>query len=185
MSRRITIISGTNRSNSKTLVVAKYIQANIKKYLPEGSEVTLLDLTELPPEIFSPEVYQKKPSSFDPFRDAAVKTDGIISVLPEYNGSAPGIFKYFIDMLPFPESLKDVPCAFVGLGAGKFGNLRGVEHMQGVFGYRNARLYPYRMFFQDSNNALDNSGAPKEEFVLNLFHEQLEGFSKFIEVCRN
>jgi len=52
---------------------------------------------------------------------------GLHVVLPEYNGSYPGVLKYFIDMLKFPESFENKPAAFVGVANGQWGALRAVE----------------------------------------------------------
>ena len=66
----------------------------------------VLDLAKLPPEIFSPASYAEKPKSFQPFADAVLQSTGLHVVTPEYNGSVPGVLKYFIDMLKFPESFE-------------------------------------------------------------------------------
>jgi len=76
--------------------------------------------------------------------------DGIVTVVPEYNGSFPGVLKYFIDMLRFPESLYGIPAAFVGIAAGEWGALRAVEQMEMVFQYRHAHLFGRRVFIRVS-----------------------------------
>ena len=40
---------------------------------------------------------------------AVLQAEGLIVVTPEYNGSLPGVLKYFIDMLKFPESFEQRP----------------------------------------------------------------------------
>src|ERR1700689_5359598 len=96
----------------------------------------VLDLAKLPPEIFSPTSYAEKPKSFQPFADAILQSAGLHVVTPEYNGSVPGVLKYFIDMLKFPESFEQKPVCFTGLSAGIWGALRPVEQLQAIFGYR-------------------------------------------------
>ena len=86
-----------------------------------------LDLATLPPEIFSPASYAEKPKAFRPFSDAILQSSGVVVVSPEYNGGIPGVLKYFIDMLKFPESFTDRPVCFVGLAAGMWGALRPIE----------------------------------------------------------
>src|SRR5579863_5559443 len=129
----LTLIVGTNRPGSNTRKVARnveHIYAELKVPLH------VLDLTQLPPEIFSSSSYAEKPKAFHPFADAIVKSTGLIVVTPEYNGSVPGVLKYFIDMLKFPESFIRRPVCFTGLGAGMWGALRPVEQLQAIFGYR-------------------------------------------------
>lgn len=87
------------------------------------------DLAELSPEIFSPTAYAEKPAALKKFTHAILAADGLVIVTPEYNGSLPGILKYFIDMLPFPESFEPRPVCFVGLADDIGGALRPVEQL--------------------------------------------------------
>ena len=84
----ITLIVGTNRPGSNSRKVARHIQE-----IYAGLKVPLhvLDLTQLPPEIFSPASYAEKPKSFQPFSEAVLKSAGLHVVSPEYNGSIPGV----------------------------------------------------------------------------------------------
>jgi len=179
------IISGTNRPQSNSLKVSNYLAGLLKSILTDQNEnIAVLDLQELPLEIFAPSAYSSKPSSFEPFRGAVLKADAIISVLPEYNGSAPGVFKYFLDMLPFPQSLQKIPCAFVGLSAGRFGSLRSVEHMQQVYGYRNAYIFPERIFIPAVDKSIDENGKPKDDFIHQLLEQMMNGFILFTRSLR-
>jgi NAD(P)H-dependent FMN reductase len=110
----------------------------------------------LPPEIFSPTSYAEKPRAFQPFAEAVLNAAGLHVVSPEYNGAIPGVLKYFIDMLKFPESFSNRPVCFVGLAAGMWGALRPVEQLQAIFGYRNAFIYPDRVFLPTVNDRLDD-----------------------------
>src|SRR5688500_823299 len=116
----ILIISGTNRPDSNTRKVARHVEAI---YEALDVDFQVLDLTELPADIFSPTSYEEKPESFKRFSEAILTSDGLVIVTPEYNGGIPGILKYFIDMLPFPESFERRPVCFVGLAAGIWGAL--------------------------------------------------------------
>ena len=124
---RITIIAGTNRKKSRTLQLTQYVHSC---YAALGVDVTLLDLSTLPPSIFTPEAYGNKPSEFESFSDAVLSANGLVTVTPEYNGSFPGVLKLFIDMLPFPESFEGRPVAFIGLSSGRYGALRSVEQVR-------------------------------------------------------
>src|SRR6187455_3125216 len=139
----LTILSGTNRPGSNTRQVAAQVE---EIYRSLGVTPRLLDLATLPPEIFSPASYATKPASFAPFSEAILAASGVVVVTPEYNGGVPGILKYFIDMLKFPESFERRPVCFVGVSAGMWGALRPIEQLQLIFGYRNAFLYPERVF---------------------------------------
>lgn len=123
----ITLLVGTNRPGANSRKVAQQIAA---MYEEIGVDVCLLDLADLPPALFAPAAYAEKPAAFGVFVDTVLSSDGLHVVTPEYNGGYPGVLKYFIDMLPFPESFEARPVAFTGVAAGQFGALRPVEQLQ-------------------------------------------------------
>jgi NAD(P)H-dependent FMN reductase len=178
----ITLIIGTNRPGSNTRKVAANIEAI---YAGLNVPLHVLDLAKLPPEIFSPTSYAEKPKSFLPFADAVLQSDGLHVVTPEYNGSVPGVLKYFIDMLKFPESFEHKPVCFTGLAAGMWGALRPVEQLQAIFGYRNAHLFPVRVFLPQINNLLDDSGKIKDAELLERLKAQADGFAEFVEKLKD
>lgn len=114
----ITLISGTNRPASNTRKVTAVIEGIYR------------DLHDLPLELFAPGAYAEKPAAFAPFAQGVLEASGLVVVTPEYNGSMPGVLKVFIDHLKFPESFEGKPVCFVGLAAGMWGALRGVEQLQ-------------------------------------------------------
>ena len=88
----------------------------------------MLELSELPPETFSPTAYVQKPSKVLEFTDKVLQSSGLVVVSPEYNGSMSGALKLFIDLLPYPESFENRPICYAGIASGQFGALRPVEH---------------------------------------------------------
>lgn len=172
----LTVISGTNRPQSKTRVVAGHVAELLRSL---GEETRLLDLADLPAAIFSPAAYAEKPEGFAPFREAVTGAAGLVVVTPEYNGSLPGVLKYFIDMLPFPESFERRPVCFVGLAAGQWGALRAVEHLQLIFGYRNAHIYPVRVFIPGVHGHVGEDRVLRSPEVERRLREQAEGFAGF------
>src|SRR6266478_9389632 len=155
----LTMIVGTNRPGSNTRKVATHVE---EIYAGLGVPLRVLDLATLPPEIFSPAAYANKPKSFTPFADGILQASGLVVVTPEYNCSVPGVLKYFIDMLKFPESFIQRPVCFVGLSAGTWGALRPIEQLQAIFGYRNAYVFPDRVFLPQINHLLDEGGRLKD-----------------------
>ena len=174
----ITLLVGTNRPGSNTRKVARQVE---EIYRDLGVGLRVLDLADLPAGLFDPKSYGEKPQAFEPFSRAIVEADGVIIVTPEYNGSVPGILKYFIDMLKFPESFEQRPVCFVGLAAGMWGALRPVEQLQMIFGYRNAFLYPQRVFLPKINELLGSSGRIEDAEIVHRIREQAAGFIDFVE----
>jgi NAD(P)H-dependent FMN reductase len=176
------IISGTDRRDSTTLKLSKFIQ-NIYKNL--GEEVEIIDLLEVKEFLHSGPHYGKEESGLKPFLDKIIGSEGLIVVCPEYNGSMPGILKYFIDHLKFPESFEYRPVCFIGLSSGMFGGLRPVEHLQQIFGYRNAYVFPERVFIMASHNVIDKEGIVNDEKVKSLLNQQAVNFKKFVKALEN
>jgi chromate reductase, NAD(P)H dehydrogenase (quinone) len=174
----MTLLVGTNRPGSNSRKVAAQLE---EIYAELKVPLKVLDLAKLPPEIFAPTSYAEKPKSFQPFADAILQATGLHIVTPEYNGSLPGVLKYFIDMLKFPESFEYKPVCFTGLAAGMWGALRPVEQLQAIFVYRNAHIFPVRVFMPQINNLLDASGKIKDAELLARLKAQAEGFVKFAE----
>ncbi len=181
MSLKITILSGTNRPGSNT---RKVVSQLVEQYEAIGQPVDIMDLAELPPEIFAPAAYADTPTSFLPFSQGILKSDGVHIVTPEYNGGVPGVLKYFIDMLEFPESFEHRPVAFTGLAMGMWGALRPVEQLQAIFGYRNAYLFPERVFMPGIGKLLDEQGKLKDAGIVTRLKSQAEGFVKFVTALR-
>jgi chromate reductase len=140
----ITVVSATNRNNSKTQKLSLIIMDKLEKM---GIEAKLCDLNQLPKDLFVPEHYWNTPESFKPFQEMILQADGIINVIPEYNGSFPGVYKYFIDLLKFPDSLRHKPAGFIGLASGYFGAVRSTEQAEMIYQYREAHIFGRRVFF--------------------------------------
>jgi NAD(P)H-dependent FMN reductase len=172
----LAVIAGTNRPGSTTLTIARHAREILAGC---GEEAVLLDLAELPHDLVAGTSYAVKPSGFKSFQDAVLEARGILTVVPEYNGSFPGILKYFIDMLRFPESLNEKPAGFVGISSGPWGAVRAVEQLEMVFQYRHAHLYGRRVFIADVHTAVDDAGRPVEPATARRLETTLRGFARF------
>ena len=173
---KITLLSGTNRPGSNTRKIAAIIAG---LYQEIGHPVDILDLADLPQEIFLPQSYGQKPASFAPFSQAILQSDGVHIVTPEYNGGIPGVLKYFIDMLKFPESFEHRPVAFTGVAAGMWGALRPVEQLQAIFGYRNAYICPERVFLPHVSDLLSDEGKLTDDSLVERLRSQATAFAAF------
>lgn len=170
------IIAGTDRPESSTLKLSKYIQGIYKNL---GEEVEIIDLAEVKEFLHTGPHYGKDEPGLRNYLDKIAQSDGLIVVCPEYNGSLPGILKYFIDHWRFPESFEYRPVCFVGLSAGMFGGLRPVEHLQQIFAYRNAFMFPERVFIMASHKVINAEGQVQDETIKGLLLQQAKNFGKF------
>jgi len=168
----------TNRPGSNTAKVAAHV-AEI--YAARKTPLEVVDLHNLPPEIFHPSSYAEKPATFASMQESMTKATGILIVTPEYNGGFPGVFKYFIDMLKFPETFAGKPFAFVGLSAGMGGAVRPVEQFTTLVHYLRGIVYPGTVNIPGINNHLNEAGKLKTPDIIERLEKQAEGFSKFVE----
>jgi NAD(P)H-dependent FMN reductase len=174
----ILIISGTNRPGSNALKVARVLE---KHYHAQSTAVEILSLADLPHEVFDGEAYAVKPPGMIEIQSRVLAAAGLHIVTPEYNGSFPGVLKYFIDMLKFPESFEKKPVAFTGEAAGIWGGLRSVEQLQMIFGYRNAYLFPERVFIPGVGGVVDADGNIVNPDIDQRLAKQAKGFAEFVK----
>lgn len=169
------ILVGTNRPGSNSMKVALLIE---KMYHAIGEDVEIMDLAKIDFSEISGAHYGQNPPALAPWVEKTIQSDGIHLIIPEYNGSYPGILKYFIDHWKFPQSFEFRPFCFIGIGA-RFGGMRPVEHMQHVFGYRNGFIYPERVFISNVWTVIKDDEFT-DPVLVKLLESQVRGFSSFV-----
>jgi chromate reductase len=130
----IVIIVGTNRPNSMSRKVADYYQSILRQL---NSESIILDLINLPHDFTVSALYENtgKNEDFNGLRALLDNTDKFVFIVPEYNGSYPGVLKAFIDGLPYPNSFSNKKAALVGLSSNMQGASLALSHLNDVFSY--------------------------------------------------
>jgi NAD(P)H-dependent FMN reductase len=173
----IVIISGTNRPGSMCLTVSKAIE---RLYVEEKIPATVLDLVNLPLEIFSPAVaYGNKPAAFYAIQDQMVAAAGLHVVTPEYHGSFAGVLKYFFDMLDARKCFDEKPIALVGEASGMWGGLRAVEQLQLILSYCRAHIYRDRVMMPQVDEYFAPDGTLQNEQMRNRLRAQVVGFARY------
>ncbi len=172
----VTIISSTNRPGSWTLKLAKYYQ---KRLLEKGLEAGLLSLTQLPANIIVSDLYGKRSTEFEPIQDIITQSEKFLFIIPEYNGSFPGVLKVFMDACSFPESFYEKKAALTGLSSGKYGNIRGLDHFTGVCHYMHLHLMPLKIHIATVKQEFDDNGNLFKEDTVQFTDEQMDKFIVF------
>jgi chromate reductase len=172
----ITIISSTNRPGSTTFKVAQYYQERLRQ---KGTEAGLLSLMQLPPTLIATDLFGKRSAEFQVIQDIITETDKFIFVIPEYNGSFPGVLKVFIDACDFPDSFYEKKAALVGISSGKYGNIRGIDHFTGVCHYINLHVMPLKLHIANIKSELDKDGNLFKEDTVRFTDEQIDKFIAF------
>jgi NAD(P)H-dependent FMN reductase len=175
----ICVISGTNRPNSKTKSIARYIHS----YLTENQEeeVIFLDLSTLTSDTISDVMYREdgqSPTISKIQDDVIIPCDRWVIVSPEYNGSFAGILKLFIDALSvrrYAETFAGKHVALVGTSSGRAGNLRGLEHLTGLLNYLKIHVYPDKLPISNIESVLSD-GIIKDEETKKSIRDLMDGF---------
>lgn len=174
----ITILVGTNRPSSRAGRIA-VIYASLLAEL--GEETQLLSLTELPADFITSALYGNAGSHDEYNRLAAKLNSGskLVVIVPEYNGSFPGVLKAFIDGLPYPGGIRGKKAALVGLSDGGQGGLLAMSHLSDVFMYLGTAVLPQRVRLPFIGKELSESGEFVNELPRQLLREQAQALLDF------
>ena len=121
-------------------------------------------------------MYGKRTEAFQLIQDKITASSKFIFVIPEYNGSFPGVLKAFIDGCDFPDSFYGKKAALVGLSSGKYGNVRGIEHFTGICHYIQLHLMPLRLHIPAFEKEIDENGNLIKPDTLRFIDQQAEQF---------
>ena len=172
----ITIISGTNRNFSKTLVVS---QAYSQLLTELGAENQVFSLSDLPANIASTYLSDPKEEQFGRLLEKYIyPVNKFVVVVPEYQGTFPGIFKLLLDGIS-PKHFDDKKVAMVGVSSGRAGNLRGLDHLTASFHYLNMHVFMNKVPISRIRELVNDKFILSDEGTLAALKKQAEGFLKY------
>ncbi len=130
----ITIVSSTNRNDSVTYQLSQLYQGILSEL---NARSLLIDLNELPGDFTVTALYENsgKNEEFNKLRKVMKDSQKFVFIVPEYNGSFPGVLKAFIDGLEYPGTFRNKKCALVGLSSGMQGGGLALSHLTDIFNY--------------------------------------------------
>ncbi len=173
---KITILSCTNRPNSLTQRLSLYYQNCFKA---EGFEVQLLDFTTLPPDIAFSETFGKRSEDFKQLIQTYVsEVHRFVFIIPEYNGSYPGILKVFLDSVS-PKEWANKKALITGVAEGRAGNLRGIDHLTGVLNYLKVNVYHNKLPISGISKVIDVDLVVQNPETVEVVKQQVKGFVGF------
>lgn len=131
----ISIVVGTNRKNSMSTKIAHYYKSILEQYY--SGPIDLVDLVELPANFAGTALYDNNGDNeiFNNLRERVQSAEKLVFVVPEYNGSFPGVLKAFIDGLKYPQGVRDKKGALIGVSSGVQGGLIAMSHLTDIFNY--------------------------------------------------
>tara|TARA_R110002072_G_scaffold292883_2_gene461896 strand:- start:364 stop:882 length:519 start_codon:yes stop_codon:yes gene_type:complete len=171
----VTLICATHRpQNQTTAVVNAYAQILKNRRV----NFQKLDMAELPKDFPFYGAFGNSPDNFNALVEEKINNAAqFIVIAPEYNGSFPGIFKTFLDIVP-PKFWNGKNVALVGVASGRAGNLRGLDHLTNIFNYLKAEVYSNKIPVSGIDQLLDDKQTLLDQETLLLLEEQAKNFLK-------
>ncbi|HUZ57881.1 MAG TPA: NAD(P)H-dependent oxidoreductase [Hanamia sp.] len=163
-----TIISGTNRRGSHTLKVA------------EGYQRILKD-KQINANIFSLEnfdVLHRSAEFLKYEKEILIPTKKFIFIIPEYNGSYPGVLKVLIDNSDIKNDWNFKKALLTGVATGRAGNLRGMDHLSDTLHYMKMNVFYNKLPISLIDKVMDAEGQLNGE-TSKAINNQLDEFILF------
>ena len=172
----ITVIAATNRKDSEALDFAKFYAEALRAQTRE--EVKLLALEEEAHDWFHPGMYSQEGQSASVARlqDEYMTPAGkFVFVIPEYNGSFPGVLKLFLDacsVRAYNETFPGKKAALLGVATGRAGNLRGMDHLTGILHYLGMIVLPNKLPVSSIRKIADEQGNITDPYTRAVIERQ-------------
>lgn len=176
----IQIISGTNRPGNISSQVAAHYQ---KAFLHSGVQTGIVSMEDLPLDLIRGELYAKKPQEFLPFQKLIDETQQFVFIVPEYNGSIPGILKLFIDACEYPGSFARKTAALVGISAGEGGNGKGLNHLRDILEFLGSSVLENQVLIPKIREKFGNDGQTLDTKVQEMIHGHVGVIAEAWSVC--
>ena len=173
----ITIISGTNRKDSRTVKIARFYEEILKS---KNMETSFIDLVDLPENfLFSAlDKSGKDHHLFESLQEQVANNDKFLFVTPEYNGSFPGALKTFIDGMDYPGPFKGKKCGLVGLSTGIQGAVLAMSHLTDIFNYLEMNVLALKPKLSQIDKKMDGDKLT-DPWYIQLLEEQADELIHF------
>ncbi len=163
-----TIISGTHRIGSHSeKVAAEYRRIFLEKNIDAG----IFSLKNV-------DVLHRTPGFLKIENEIIIPTEKFIFIVPEYNGTFPGVLKAMIDNTDIAKAWYHKKALLTGVSTGRAGNLRGMDHLSASLNYLKMNVHHNKLPISMIDKVMDKNGRLNEE-TLKVIDEQINEFIKF------
>ena len=173
----ILIVSCSNYPNSLTSSLAYHYAEILSSH---SVAANVLDLSTAFSEFMNTSFYSGEGATnfLDHAKKCIMAANKYVFIVPDYNGSFPGILKIIIDELEYPTALLHKKCSLVSISKGFRGGSFALSHLTDIFHHFKMYIYPLVLTF---SRVQDN----KLETILSnlnynrLLQEQAKGIVNF------
>jgi NAD(P)H-dependent FMN reductase len=163
-----TIISGTHRIGSHSeKVAAEYRRILMDKNI----DATVLSLKNM-------DVLHRTAEFLKIENEILIPTRKFIFIVPEYNGTFPGVLKAMIDNSDTVKAWYYKKALLTGVSSGRAGNLRGMDHLSASLHYLKMNVHHNKLPISSIDKVMDTNGRLNEE-TLKVIDEQVTEFINF------
>lgn len=152
-----------------TLKVAKVYE---KIFAASHQNVHVLSLEDL-------NVWEKNTEFQKIESELLIPSEKFVFIMPEYNGSFPGILKLMIDNSDIRRVWWHKKAMMVGVADGRGGNLRGIEHMTNILHYLKMNVLYNKLPLSKINEELNEKGELLKKETEFAIKHQIEEFLKY------
>lgn len=174
----ITIISSTNRNEALSYKISQVYQRILNEL---GTDSQIINLNDLPVDFAFSALYENsgKNQAFNEFRSVMKQSDKYVFIVPEYNGSFPGVLKTFIDGLEYPDTFTNKKCALVGLSSGVQGGGLALSHLTDIFNYCGMHVLALKPRLSLIESHMNEGMEITNSLYLTLLSEQAKQLIRF------
>ncbi|MEO5943364.1 MAG: NAD(P)H-dependent oxidoreductase [Ferruginibacter sp.] len=165
----ITIISGSSRLENNTKKVAHEYQRILQE---KNIDSNLLALDET-------DMFERNSAFIKTEKEILIPAESFIIIMPEYNGSYPGILKLMIDNADVAKVWWHKKVLLTGISTGRAGNLRGMEHLTGSLLHMKMLVHYNRLPISVVNKLMDVNGRFTDVPTLTAINNQIDEFLEF------
>jgi NAD(P)H-dependent FMN reductase len=138
----------------------------------KNDDVHLLDLQDK-------QVWERGDEMKQIEQDYLIPADKIVLIMPEYNGSFPGILKLMMDNSDVRKAWWHKKIMMVGVADGRAGNLRGLDHMTNILHYLKAHVLFNKLPISRINEEIHETGEVLKPVTQRVIQQQVDDFLNF------
>jgi NAD(P)H-dependent FMN reductase len=109
-----------------------------------------------------------KNDDFNAIRVTMNSSEKFVFVIPEYNGSFPGVLKAFIDGLDRSKALTDKKCALIGLSAGDQGAGLALSHFTDILNYCGTNVLAYKLRLPNISDFMTDNKITDDTYLTKI-----------------
>ena len=162
----VTIVSGTNRKGSNTKKVALQYQQLLQQ---KGIKAGLFSLEDIDVMHYDAAFQQLE-------AELIIPTTHFIFIVPDYNGSYPGVLKMFFDTSSSHSIWFHKKALLTGVATGRAGNLRGLDHLSDVLHYMKFTIHHDKLPISSVHQLLGEEVEITDKGTLAAINTQLDDF---------